>query len=469
MKLFVRRSALECKVLMMEADTAIEIHVERQNDLEAPGTICSGRVTSISGPQQSATIDLGPDLGKGYLRARDARFLVAPDLPAKAPIGASVNRGDRVLVQVTRPGAEAKDLRVTADIALTGRLVSLHPRRRGVDIPKRLGSEKQRATLTQALKHLGRETGVVLRMAARRASPDEIARDIQRLQREWQNITSDHDGHDRNGVLATRPDLMHRVLTDLATPGTKAIFVETDALRAELTALSRDIAPDLVSLIQPWPVTDAPDFDQEIDAAINNVVPMIDGGRITIEGTAALTAIDVDSAGAQGANPDDIAINVNLSAVREIGRQLRLRRIGGAVVVDFITLRKGSDRKKLEHELAHAFNRDPAPVTVSPPDRNGLATIIRGHGEKPLADLFVQRESVEYLLPEAAAAHVLDQVTSALADAPPGPMCVVFDQELELLLPGDVWQTVGADAGRVLSWRCEPFDTMTEYRLERDL
>lgn len=467
LKLFLRRTALETRLLMVEDGATVEIHIERPWQSETLGAICAGRVTAVSSPQQSATVDLGPDIGNGYLRARDARFLVAPDAPAKMPIGKSVRRGDRALVQVTRPGAEAKDVRVTADIALTGRLVTLHPMRRGVDVPKRLGTEKQRDTLVQALKHLGRDTGVVLRMAARQASHADISAEVERLTGDWREILADYKSADRSTMLTTRPSLMERVLTDMAGPAPEGIYAEGHGLQAELTRLAEKIAPDLVSCIHPWTDDDDLDADQEIDAAISPVVPLAGGGRLTIEHTTALTAIDVDSGAATGSNPDDVALGVNLAAIRETARQLRLRRIGGPVVVDFITLRKGSDRKKLEHELAHAFTRDPAPVTVSPPDRNGMATIIRGHGEVRLADLFVQRETAEYLLPEAAACHVLDQVTMALADAPAGPIAIAFDQELELLLPDDVWQTLAQETGRSLTWRTDQFDSLTEFALER--
>lgn len=420
--LFVDRGPLETRVALIEQSRIAEIHIEESNDGPGrPGEIRLGRVSHIAGELQAATVDAGDGL-QLFLRAADARVLAPDDAGAKRlPIGKLVRRGQNLVVQTGREGLDGKQGRASADISLHGRYLSFSPLRAGLDFPKAVADVDLRVELGGLLGEHVQSGRVLVHPAASRVGAEIVLGELKRLQAEWAEIEAAQAK--QPGLLRAAPDLIDQAFQRLAGPAPDAILTPDRGLLAELKQRARAIAPDLADRVELCEASRSLDLDEEIDAALAPEVPLSGGGRLTIETTRAMTVVDVDAPG----DP----VKADLAAARELARQLRLRRIGGVVAVDFISLRGAPDRKRVEKALRQAFQRDPAQVEVGSIDRFGVATLTRGRDAAPLAAQLCRLEPARLQLrPEAALARVLRRVAAELADIGPVPVALTLSADL---------------------------------------
>ncbi|MDF1737379.1 MAG: ribonuclease E/G [Minwuia sp.] len=449
--LFIDRGPFETRVALIERERVVEIHVEPTDQPPVAGAIWRGRVTDLMPELQAAAVDLGQGV-TGFLRAADARVLDGSTTDKRVPLKKLLRRGQSVLVQAVRGANAGKQVRLSADIALHGRYVSLYPQREGTEVPKRIGDPDQRASLQEMFAALDSSARLVARPAAARVEPDLVRADATRLIAEWTAIDGlDGPVPDR---LRDAPGLLHRALTELAPPAPEAIAVSDRSLSADLHPVATRIAPDLVELVSLAPSGQGLELDQVLDEALAQEVRLPGGGRIIIEATTALTAIDVDSAGARGTPVDH-----NMRAIPEIAHQIRLRRIGGPVVIDFISMRAGNERKRVEAALRRAFERDPVMVDIGQIDRFSLATLVRGRGEKGLAQQLLVRTSLQHRLRDtAAAARVLRQAAAELDGVGLLPVTLTLSEQLRTVMDADATARASAFLGRPVSFVFEARD-----------
>ncbi len=446
--LFIDKGPFETRVALIERERVAEVHLQPSDRAPVAGAVWRGRVTDLMPELQAAAVDLGGG-ESGFLRAADARVLDGAASDKRVPLKKLLRRGQTVLVQATRDAADGKQVRLTADITLHGRHVSLFPLREGTEVPKRIGDPDQREALQQVLEGLGPRGRLVARPAAARVTPELVRADAERLLEEWNGIIGAEGPVP--SLLRPAPGLLHRALTELAPPAPEAIAVSDRELAADLHVLARQVAPDLVDRIGLAPAGQGLELDQVVDEALAREVPVPGGGRIIIEATTALTAIDVDSGGARGTPLDH-----NMRAIPEIAHQIRLRRIGGPVVIDFISMRAGNERKRVEAALRRAFERDPVMVDVGQVDRFSLATLVRGRGESGLAgQLVAAGRETPRLRPVVALARVLRKAEAELSGVGLLPVTLTVSTEMQPLLDADAATRAGSFLGRPVSFAFE--------------
>lgn len=457
--LYIDRGPLETRVALIERGRVAEIHIERPREAGRIGAVHLGRVTHLHPDLQAATVALGDDVA-GFLRAEDARALGGAS-PQRLPIGKLVHRGETVLVETARMPGDGKQGRVTADIHLRGRYVVLQPRRTGIEVPKRVGDEATRAALKARVEAAAAGMRVVLRPAAARVEPTLVEAELARLREAWTALERKAAAVNPPALLRPAPSLLERALTELAPAGAETIAVADRALAAELVPLAEVLAPDLAGRITLAPPGQGIELDQTIDEALAPTVEFA-GGRLTLEPTRALVAIDVDaSAGRDG------GVEANLRAIPEIAHQLRLRRLGGPVVVDFVSMRSAQERRRVETALRRAFERDPATVDVGQVDRFSLATLVRSRREPSLAEeLTASRAAAPALMPAVAAARVLRRIEADLAEVGAVPVRLTLARGLEAVFDREVRAALAERLARPVTLAFDDRESM-DYDVER--
>lgn len=358
-------------------DLALD-HTERPAWL---GAIVLGRVTRVVAGLDAAFVEFG-DSTPGFLSAADIR-------PGRrdARIGQLLRTGQMIMAQVKADAHDGKGAVLTMDLSLPGRFLVYTPLGDGIHISKRLGKGPEVQALRQRLSAtLPNQGGWIVRAEALSADPalvlgeaEALLADAYRAQRAA--------GGTSPATLLPAPDAIRRALVELPRDGLTEIAVEGPEMLAAVKSTALALAPDLLPLIVPHkaprPLFDQGDADSAIAALTDRRIDLGQGGSLVIDRTEALTVIDVNS-GERG-NP----LATNLDACMEIARQLRLRNIGGIVVVDFVNMARASDREAVIQRLSSAVADDPVATHVYGMSRLGLVEVTRARRGPPLADLLL--------------------------------------------------------------------------------
>jgi ribonuclease G len=368
--LVVDRTGRGVRIGLLEDDRLIEVDLAAAEPC-GQGAICLGRVRRVAQDLAGAFVDCG--LGDdAFLGARDARALSGA--ARSAPIGEKVTEGQAVLVQIKREAQHGKGSRVTADIALPG-IFLLHRPRIGRPLlsPELERSEDAERQQIRAAA-LFPSGGFSLRPAAVQASDDEVQREALHLRTQWSAIEERAAVAQPPCLLAAPPEPLQRLLLEYFRPDLERIVFADQGLLIKARrwleqALPRWLEQGAGRLEHLPDAFEATGAAEQLDEALGREVALACGGSLIIEPTAALTAIDVNGAGR--------AIDVDLEAAREVARQLRLRRIGGIVVIDFVDLERRRERVRLDAALRAAFAEDPAAVQLYPMSPLGLVELSR--------------------------------------------------------------------------------------------
>jgi ribonuclease G len=377
-ELVVERSSFGLKSALLEDGRLVELALFDQPAEHPRGEIRLGRVRAIDHDLNAAFVDCGLD-APAWLGARDARFLMGAG--RDVPIGRMLDQGQEVLVQVRHGAGDGKGARLTADIALLGVYLMLRPRRRDLSLSARLArtpvAPEQRARAVALLP----DAGVMLRRAAAAASDADLVDELARLREQWRRIEAAARAATPPARLYAEDEPIVRLLLDQLTPDLARIVVGDQATlvraRSWLATWWPAMADRLTSTADPFEATGA---NEQLEEALQATVALAGGGSLIIQPTAALTAIDVNGGGRR-------ALESNLAAVPEIARQLRLRRLGGTIVVDFIDLPARGARARVLTALRAAVADDPVPVQVFPMARFGLVEISRKRSGPSLAEM----------------------------------------------------------------------------------
>ena len=381
-ELVIDHTPFGLKAALVDDGRLLEVGLADGSSDEARGQIRLGRVRAIDRDLDAAFVDCGLD-ADAYLGARHARFLTdGPSAPSKRDlrIDRLVSEGQRVVVQVRQGSSGDKGPQVTGDVALLGCYLEFHPRRQGAGVSERLARTPDAAAQRKRATALFPDAGITLRRAASFASDAALNAEHDRLRAQWRQIELAATATTPPARLDPVEDPLHRLLCDLIAPDLERIVVGDQATlvraRRWLAEWWPAMADRLASLPDPFETTGV---DEQLEDALRPEVPLAGGGSLIIQATTALTAIDVNGGGRR-------ALEANLAATGEIARQLRLRRIGGTVVVDFIDLPSRSARDRLLDALRGAVADDPAPVQVFPMSRLGLVELSRKRTGPSLAE-----------------------------------------------------------------------------------
>jgi ribonuclease G len=366
------------------------------------GNIILGRVQRVLPGMQAAFVDIGLDRA-GFLGAREARCLA--DLPGydeeRMPkIGDCVHEGEEILVQVIKDPIGEKGARLSANITIPGRLAVLVPNTPGIALSRRIDVEEERARLLQMGETMIAEggdrlvpgAGYILRTATVDAALQDLKEDAERLAEAWRPVLAKRQSAKAPATLYHDLDPVERTLRDMVRADTTRVVLDDMAAVEAARAYCRRAMPEAESRIEffkgPGQLFDLYELEDEIHRLTHPKVPLPSGGWITIEGTEALTAIDVNSGSFTASTGlEETSFKVNREAADEIGRQVRLRGIGGLIVVDFIHLSEPENIQKVLGVLAESISRDHTPTQISPMSEFGLVEITRKRVREPIVKL----------------------------------------------------------------------------------
>jgi Rne/Rng family ribonuclease len=373
-RLLIEHGFGETRLALVEGERLAEFRMARGEDRARPGSLHLGRVLSVDPGLAAAFVEIGAEK-PGLLPLRDAGKGTPSD-------------GDPILVQVTRAPVEEKGVRLSARPVLAGRGMALRPGRAGLAFSPGLADPVERERIRQALRpELPAELGVSVERAAMGSPPEVLRAELRSLVRLWTEIAQRAASQRPPALLFEGPGAVERALLDWGAAGME-ILCNDRALAASAARVLAERLPDLAlsPRIEPAPaLLEAEGVEEQLDAALRAEAPIPGGGFLVIEPGRTLTAIDVNT-GSGDRRPRE----VNLAAAAEIAHQLRLRAIGGLVVIDFIDLRTPSARGPVLERLAEALTHDPAGCDLAGATRLGLVELTRRRTGPSLAELLTE-------------------------------------------------------------------------------
>jgi ribonuclease G len=356
------------------------------------GDVILGRVSRVMAGMQAAFVDVGMERS-GFLALREARSL---SKDGSEDISACVREGDSILVQVIKDPIGEKGARLTAGVTLAGRMLVMTPNQPGIALSRRITEEMERAHMLAlgeqllALDGITPGTGFIFRTAAEGASLEELAQDARALAGTWACIQDKRKAARPPATLYQDLGPIERTMRDVVRGDVTRVVIDCAGAAETARAYCRRAMPQAEAAIDvvKEPVFSLYGLEDEIAGLAHAKVELKSGAWITIESTEALTAIDVNSGRfTQSGGLEETSLAVNLEAAAEIGRQMRLRGIGGLIVVDFIHLAQSEHAAEVVAALEQSLSLDRAPVQISPMSEFGIVAVTRKRVREPLARL----------------------------------------------------------------------------------
>lgn len=410
----------ETRVAVVEQGAVQEVHIERTLERGLVGNIYLGKVSRVLPGMQSAFVDIGldraaflhvadlmPNIAAKHAAPRDravggdagggqgAPKVLTPD--PVLPIERQVFEGQALMVQVLKDPIGTKGARLTAQISIAGRLLVFLPQDNHIGVSQKIPTA-QRDALRQRLSALTATEdgspagGFILRTNAEDASDEELREDIAYLRKTWRRIRDASTRRPPPALLHEDLNLMQRVLRDLASSQTQSIRVDSREQFGLLQQFAAEFMPDTLPRLQHYsgerPIFDLFNIDEEIARALGRRVDLKSGGYLVIDQTEALTTVDVNTGGFVGArNFDDTVFRTNLEAAQAIARQLRLRNLGGIIIVDFIDMVRDDHRDAVLTEFRKQLTRDRVKTMTGGFSQLGLVEMTRKRTRESLAQM----------------------------------------------------------------------------------
>lgn len=452
-EILINAGAGEIRVAIVEDDRLQELFLERTIALpdgtqrrraadcgghSLIGNIVLGRVQRVLPGMQAAFVDIGLDRA-GFLGAREARCLADASIlessgsdsagatinaredgstpcpwrhtrsgdavaEERAPrIGDCVREGEAIVVQVVKDPIGEKGARLSANVTMPGRLLVLVPNQSGIALSRRIDDEAERVRLASLCEQmvaqnqaaLAAGAGYIVRSAAIGAELAELCEDAERLAEAWLPVAVKRKSARAPATLHHDLDPIERMMRDEVDAATTRVIIDDQEALAAARAYCRRAMPEAEGKLEFFPgggmLFDLYDLEDEMERLASARVTLPSGGWITIEATEALTAIDVNSGSfTSAAGLEETSLQVNLDAASEIGRQLRLRGIGGLIVIDFIHIGGASGVEKVLDALNESLSRDRTPTQILPMSEFGLVEITRKRIRDPLSRMMTE-------------------------------------------------------------------------------
>ncbi len=399
-EILINWSPQETRVAVVENGAVQELHVERSLERGLVGNVYLGKVVRVLPGMQSAFIDIGLDR-TAFLHVADLMSSInnrhaevepgKTETAAALPIEKQLFEGQAIMVQVLKDPMGTKGARLTAQISIAGRLLVFLPQDRHIGVSQKI-PPKQREELRQRLQALAGETGggFILRTNGEDASDLELGEDIAYLRKTWARIKGASLRLPPTSVLHQDLNLLQRVLRDVVSETTQSIRVDSREQCTQLQTFAAEFMPATLKKIQLYagerPIFDLLNIDEEIARALGRRVELKSGGYLIIDQTEALTTVDVNTGGFVGArNFDETVFKTNLEAAQTIARQLRLRNLGGIVIVDFIDMLRDNHRDAVLVEFKKQLARDRIKTTVNGFSALGLLEMTRKRTRESLS------------------------------------------------------------------------------------
>ncbi|MGJ6964695.1 Rne/Rng family ribonuclease [Streptosporangium sp. G11] len=389
----VRRTGGRTQIAVLEDGVLVEHYVNREASQSYVGNVYLGKVQNVLPSMEAAFVDIGKGRN-AVLYAGEVNFDTAGLEGQPKRIEVALKSGQSVLVQVTKDPMGHKGARLTSQISLPGRYLVYVPDGSMTGISRKL-PDKERTRLKSILKKVMPENaGVIVRTAAEGASEDELARDVARLSAQWENIQRKAKSASAPELLSSEPDLTVRVVRDVFNEDFASLVVAGDEVWETVDEYVRYVAPHLADRLSRWEeggdVFAAYRIDEQIAKAMERKVWLPSGGSLVIDRTEAMTVVDVNTGKftGQGGNLEETVTRNNLEAAEEIVRQLRLRDIGGIIVIDFIDMVLENNRDLVLRRLLECLARDRTKHQVAEVTSLGLVQMTRKRVGQGLLEAF---------------------------------------------------------------------------------
>ncbi len=394
-EILINASIGETRIAILENKKLVELYYDRPENERMVGDIYYGIVANVVKGMQAAFINIGFKQD-AFLHFSDFNMNLA-DLDTDEETHASQKKGKQrkkspenmlrngkpILVQVTKEPIAKKGARITTNITIPGRFLVLMPYENIVGVSKKINSRRER----NRLKNIGRKIrprgfGLVIRTVSENKDQKLLQTDLNQLMKSWQRI--------RRKITRTKPPalvykdmgMLSSVIRDLFTEDTQKLVVDSKSLRREIVRYLKDVSSTLTDRVELYrgrlPLFDYYQIESEVNKSLARKVWLKSGGYIFIDHTEALTAIDVNSGRFIGRGKQELnSLRINLEAAQEIARQLRLRDIGGILIIDFIDMLEDKNKKKLQDKFNHELKKDRAQMSVAPISIFGIIEVTR--------------------------------------------------------------------------------------------
>lgn len=396
--IIVEAAPHETRIAILEDNHLVELLVERPESERIVGNILKGTVTAVLPGIQAAFVDVGMEKA-AFLHASDVSNASDgidfgdDEAPANGSGGRGrererliqdvVKEGQELLVQITKEPIGTKGPRVTSQTSLPGRFLVLVPNEDYVGVSRRIDEWAEKRRLRDLAKTMKpSNVGIIVRTAALGKSETEFQADLKMLTLLWKRIETQGKRSKAPALLHKEMEITSTIIRDLFTPDVDSLIIDSRAIYKETIAYLKNIAPALRSRVHLYdgtaPIFDAYGIEIEIGKALHRKVWLKHGGYIVIDHTEALVTIDVNSGRYAGAHDhEDTAYQTNMESCAEIARQLRLRDIGGIIVIDFIDMEDRGHRRQVYQELQNALKRDRSRTRMSEISEFGLIEMTR--------------------------------------------------------------------------------------------
>lgn len=400
-ELIINVTPAETRVALVENGILQEVHVERQSRRGIVGNIYKGKVSRVLPGMQAAFIDIGGERA-AFLHASD----IVPHTECVASkeqahfqagdIAELVRQGQDIVVQVVKDPLGTKGARLTTDITLPSRYLVFMPGSAHVGVSQRIDSEQERDRLKKIVgEYVDEQGGYIIRTAAEGIGETELAQDAAFLNRLWRKI-QERRGKVRTGrcaILYEDLGLSCRIVRDFVGAELDRIRVDSRSTCEVLRGFVEEFVPELSGKIEYYhgesPIFDLYDVENEIQRSLNRKVELKSGGYLIIDQTEAMTTVDINTGAFVGhRNLEETIFNTNTEATQAIARQLRLRNLGGIIIIDFIDMYDDEHKRRVLHSLEIALTKDRAKTNVNGFSQLGLVEMTRKR----------TRESLEHVL-----------------------------------------------------------------------
>ncbi len=406
-ELIISTAQDECRIALLRDKTLVEFHQETEGSKFTVGDIYLGTVKKVVQGLNAAFIDVGYDkdaflhyldLGPQFsslqkftklVRARKIfgkleKFTLEPDIDKHGKIGQQLAKGQLIPVQIVKEPISTKGPRLSCELSLAGRYLVLVPFSNTVNVSKKVTSSDERKRLLRLIQSIKPENfGVIVRTVAEGVEVAELDRDLRNLVKTWEEGIARLPTAQPNDKLIGELNKTSSLVRDLLNESFDNIHVDDKKIYEEIRTYIRTISPEQEKIVKFYTgrvkIFEHYGIEKQIKSAFGQTVSLRGGGYLIIEHTEALHVIDVNSGNKSNReeNQENTALSVNLEAAKEIARQLRLRDMGGIIVVDFIDMKSHDNKKQIHKNMRDEMEKDKARSTVLPLSKFGLMQITR--------------------------------------------------------------------------------------------
>jgi ribonuclease G len=406
-EVIINTETLETRVAVLEEGRLEEFNIERTTEDRLVGSIFKGRVRNLEDGLKAAFVDIGfeknaflhywdivpsnfdsgVEIVEREGRRREKPKITQKDIPRVYPPGSDI------IVQVTKGPIGTKGPRITTNLVLPGRYLVLLPNSDQSGISRKIENQQERQRLKKILRELAIPDGmgVIMRTVGEGQQKRYFVRDLALLLEEWRVVQDRIKSEPPASCVFQEPDLIERTVRDFLTEDVDRIVVDSQAayerMREMITRISRRAADKIKVYNEPQPIFDRFGITRQLENAFTRQVHLKSGGYIVVDETEALVAIDVNTGRHRGGKDQETAIyKVNLEAAEEIARQLRLRNMGGLIVLDFIDMKSRRDQQQIYQRMKESLRRDKAKTHVLPISQLGLMEMTRQRHSESVHD-----------------------------------------------------------------------------------